>query len=160
MTTDTGRDPASLPRRNSANGYRDAQLRAADAAVTVLTRAAFDPAAVGAALGRLDETELRLVATTLALVADHDLTLRQLSERVHGVFADYACHPALWGTSWTSKSEHGTRSRYNAGCRGDACRKADTIYRSEGRRPPAAAPPELEPYAGDDRPQLVVVAGS
>lgn len=143
MPDTAGRDPASLERRNGANGYQRAQARAFDAIMQVLSRAAYDPGAVGDALGNLDNTELRLVCTTLALLVDDHLTLRQLHSRAREAFDAYPCHPALWGPSWSSRAEHGTRSRYGAGCRGDACRAADLDYRKDRHAPPAAEGPAL-----------------
>lgn len=135
---------AHLERLAAGDTYAEVQHRAQAAALELISRAGHDPAGVAAAVGSLGNAELRVVAATLALLVDDELTLRQLKARMADLFVRWPCHPALWGGSWASRAEHGTRARYNAGCRGDACRAADNAYRSGRQRSkPAPAPLQL-----------------
>lgn len=109
--------------------------------------------AAGAAhqLGRMTRDQLEGVAVVLASMVDDDATVQALAERVPNseawqvwqVLHTAVCDPAAWGASASSRAMHGTRSRYNAGCRGEACRAAEAAYTAarvqSGKRPGRAA---------------------
>lgn len=142
----------ALERLTPGETYARLQAQAQAATFEVISKAGHDPAAVAAVVATLDNAALRVAVASLALMVDEELTLRQLKAKLAELYVAWPCHPALWGQSWTSKAEHGTRSRYNAGCRGDACRAADNAYRSARQKD---APP---PDPGGRRP-LALVAG-
>lgn len=96
-----------------------------------LVAAACDPNTLAATILTLDQAELQLACATLAaMVDDEHLTLAELRRRALATTSEW-CHPALWGESWLSVAEHGTRSRYAAGCRGAACVQADVDYHAQ-----------------------------
>lgn len=106
-----------------------------------------DAAGVHAQLGRMTRDQLEGVAVVLASMVSDDDTVAILADRVpdgeawlvwQALHAP-ACDPLMWGKSAGSRALHGTRSRYNAGCRGEACRAAEAAYTAEraraGKRP-------------------------
>ncbi|MDQ3383359.1 MAG: hypothetical protein M3519_06210 [Actinomycetota bacterium] len=44
------------------------------------------------------------------------------------------CDPRDWGSSHHSTALHGTRGRYQAGCRGAGCKTAENTHQRERRR--------------------------
>lgn len=111
------------------------------------------PAAVAQVLA-VTPDRLAACAVTLAAMVDDDRTVDDLlgwlpgeAEVVRLVAEEGTggCAPYLWGGSVGSSAQHGTRSRYNAGCRGAACVAAQRVYdarperqaarRARGQRP-------------------------
>jgi hypothetical protein len=131
------------------------------AAELVVDVRAGDPAVLHRRLAAIAEDgELIAVAITLAAMVPDDRPLRELLEwtddlvpAVHLELSPPAdeskCDPLADRSPAGARAEHGTRSRYNAGCRGAACLAADRQYgrdradaRKARRRRPATEPGE------------------
>lgn len=87
-----------------------------------------------------DETLLRnvladvdplAIAVVLAGLVDQDRSVAELlAWASHAPAIPLLCHPDD-DRSVNSSADHGTRTRHQAGCRGEACVAADRIYQRE-----------------------------
>lgn len=111
------------------------------------------PASLRRTLDSLSRDRLEAAAVALAAMVDEDKTPEELLAWLPGeqeVFRMVAeegkdgCSPYLWGGSVGSRAEHGTRSRYNAGCRGAACVAAQAAYDAQPHRREARKKREQE----------------
>lgn len=86
-----------------------------------------------------------LCVALAALVDDGQRVAELLAWTNHEIRLVPRCDPAHDHSPSSSRAVHGTRSRYTAGCRGAACRQAESDYqhdrylRSKGRQPLEAA---------------------
>lgn len=76
--------------------------------------------------------DMPALAVALAAMVDDTRSPRELlSWSLFAPRATPTCEPELWGKSAGSGSVHGTRARYVAGCRGEACKAAESHYQHE-----------------------------
>lgn len=94
-------------------------------------------------LAGLRRDQLEAVTLALAILAGDDLPLTELRSKANAGdllrelwlrSGAKLCEPQLWGGSAGSRAAHGTRARYNAGCRGAACTRAERTYSRERKR--------------------------
>jgi hypothetical protein len=80
----------------------------------------------------LRHADLPALAVVLAsLVDDNRRVVELLAWSAHEVRLVPSCDPALDRSPAGTRAVHGTRSRYTAGCRGAACRQAESEYQHE-----------------------------
>lgn len=80
----------------------------------------------------LAEADLPAVAVVLASMVDDTRGVRDLLRWAsYDVKLTPTCDPTLDKSPRGATSVHGTRSRYVAGCRGEGCRRAESIYQRE-----------------------------
>lgn len=72
-----------------------------------------------------------LAVALAALVDDNQRVAELLAWTSHEIRIVPACDPSLDHSPTTTRAVHGTRSRYTAGCRGDACRQAESAYQHD-----------------------------
>lgn len=93
-----------------------------------------DGPAVDRLLASLNGARLANLAVAMAYLVDDSASVTELHRRLtpgHQLLEGLEaarCAPELWGASVASRAAHGTRSRYNAGCRGAACKGAEADY--------------------------------
>lgn len=75
------------------------------------------------------------LVVALAALVDTDRTLSDLLSWAERPTVPAAlCDPRDWGPSHHSTAVHGTRSRYQAGCRGAGCKTAENTHQQHRRR--------------------------
>ncbi len=80
-------------------------------------------------------SDLPGLVVALAALVDTDRSLNDLLGWVDRPAVPLAlCDPRDWGSSHHSTAVHGTRSRYQAGCRGAGCKTAENTHQRERRR--------------------------
>ncbi len=80
-------------------------------------------------------SDLPGLVVALAALVDTDRSLNDLLGWVDRPEVPSAlCDPRDWGPSHHSTALHGTRSRYQAGCRGAGCKSAENTHQRERRR--------------------------
>lgn len=80
----------------------------------------------------LRSADLPALAIALAALVDDTQRLAELlAWTSHEIRLTPNCDPTLDRSPHGTRAVHGTRSRYTAGCRGDACRKAESSYQHD-----------------------------
>jgi hypothetical protein len=80
----------------------------------------------------LAEADLPALAVALAALVDDGQRVAQLlAWTSHEIRLIPDCDPELDLSKSGTRAVHGTRSRYTAGCRGDACRQAESEYQHD-----------------------------
>lgn len=97
----------------------------------------------------LADADMPALAVTLAAMVDDDQRVAELlAWTAYDVRLTPTCDPALDRSPATTRAVHGTRSRYNRGCRGAGCVRAEREYQhlrylrdvAEGKRAHAHRP--------------------
>lgn len=77
----------------------------------------------------LASTDPLVLCVVLAGLVDQDKTVSELlAWATHAPAVPVLCHPSDDGSPPSCTSNHGTRSRHLAGCRGEACVAAEREY--------------------------------